>query len=332
MFLILAAGIGAYVALFVRALIGQAADRRVRARCLSRHSTRSRTARPSRISGRSVIASGRARGATEHHGWKRLWSLSRTSAAWPEHRTTVTRMPSVAIIIPVLDRPQRVKPLVENLDLSVAHERAEGWDARIVFVCSLVDLAELTAVHAAGHLPLVAEWAPGEGDYAKKINLAASVCDSDWYLTGADDLRFHPGWLRAAVDQHIRSGALVIGTNDLHNPSVVRGLYATHSLVHRDYVKTGTIDEPGKILHEGYSHNCCDTELVETAKSRGTFAFARDSHVEHLHHIFRGAPDDATYAKGRANHRADKQRLAARRVLWTRTAVERRRVRLAPRR
>ncbi len=29
MFLILAAGIGAYVALFVRALIGQAADRRV---------------------------------------------------------------------------------------------------------------------------------------------------------------------------------------------------------------------------------------------------------------------------------------------------------------
>ncbi len=240
-------------------------------------------------------------------------------------------MPSVAVIIPVLDRPQRVKPLLHDLELSLAHERAEGWDARIVFVCSLDDFEQLAAVHAAGHLPLVAEWEPGAGDYARKINLAASVCDADWYFTGADDLRFHVGWLRAAIDKHISSGALVVGTNDLHNPSVVRGMYATHSLVHHEYVKTGTIDEPGKILHEGYSHNCCDTEMVETAKARGTFVFAADSRVEHLHPTFRGAPDDATYAKGREHHKADKLRLAGRRVMWTRTAVERRRVRLATR-
>lgn len=232
-------------------------------------------------------------------------------------------MTSLAALIPVLNRPHRVAPLLESFDESVAVERAEGWDIEAVFVCSFGDMAETEAVRACGIEPLFSD-----ANYSGKINYAVTQRHwSDWYLTGADDLKFHPGWLRAAINRHIKTGALVIGTNDLHNPSVIRGLYATHLLVHRDYMLRGTIDEPGKILHEGYRHNCCDTELVETAKVRGQFAFARDSHVEHLHPIFKGAPDDATYRLGREHHRADKLLLAERRKLWTRTASDRRRLR-----
>ncbi len=237
-------------------------------------------------------------------------------------------MPSVLVIVPVLDRPQRVAPLFDSLMLSVAHERATGVDVQVSFVCSPDDLAEREALHAVDAPFLIVPWQPAAGDYARKINYATDVDQCDWYFTGADDLRFHPGWLTECLKLHAHTGRQVIGTNDMHNPSVVRGMYATHSLVHREYVERGTVDQPGKLLHEGYSHNCCDTEMVETAKARGQFAFAHMAHVEHLHPIFRGAPDDATYAKGREHHRADKVILAERRKLWTRTAVERRRVRL----
>jgi hypothetical protein len=222
----------------------------------------------------------------------------------------------------VLDRPANVKPLVESLNLSVEAERSEGWAVRAVFVCTLGDDAEIAAVRAQE-----VELLFHDGGYAAKCNHATRLVDVDWYLTAADDLKFHLGWLRAAISAHIRTGALVVGTNDMHNPSVVNGFYATHLLVHRDYVERGTIDKPGVLMHEGYDHNCVDTELVETAKSRGMFAFAGDARVEHLHPIWKGAPDDATYRRGRENHAADRRLLAVRRRLWTSTAVQRRRLR-----
>jgi hypothetical protein len=235
-------------------------------------------------------------------------------------------MPNLAVLLPVLDRPHRVAPLVDSLNGSVAVECAEGWDVDVVFICTPGDKAEIAAVRACG-----CELLFHSGGYAAKINYAARMVEADWYLTGADDLRFHPGWLSAAMRRHVATGALVVGTNDLVNPSVTRGFYATHLLVHRDYVERGTIDERGKIMHEGYSHNCPDTELVETAKTRSTWAFARDSHVEHLHPISQRVRvlDDATYRKGREHHQADKLLLAERRRLWTRTGVERRRLRLS---
>jgi hypothetical protein len=229
---------------------------------------------------------------------------------------------SVAVLIPVLGRPHRVAPLVESLNLSVEQERSEGWIVRTVFVCTPGDDAEIAAVRAHEDELLFYD-----GGYAAKCNHATRMVDADWYLTAADDLRFHPGWLSAAIDVHEKTGAPVVGTNDLHNPSVISGLYATHLLVHRNYLERGTIDEPGLLMHEGYDHNCVDTELVETAKSRGMFAFAKDSRVEHLHPIWKGAPDDATYRKGRERHVQDRRLLAVRRRLWTSTAVQRRRLR-----
>lgn len=158
---------------------------------------------------------------------------------------------TVSVLIPVLNRPRFVRPLLDSLQASITAETRDGWQVWPVFICSPEDEPEIREVRHQGLEPLIAEWPAGPGDYARKINLAAARNDHDatWFLTAADDLRFHPGWLRAAISRHIRTGALVIGTNDLSNPYVMRGLYATHLLVHRDWVRLGTIDEPGLIFH-----------------------------------------------------------------------------------
>jgi len=103
----------------------------------------------------------------------------------------------------------------------------------------------------------------------------------------------------------------------------MRGRHATHPLVRRSYVEEhGTIDEPGKVLHEGYDHQWVDNELVETAKARGAWAFAKNSHVEHLHPFW---PDgkggkkgemDATYEKALSSPRKDMALFRSRRRLW----------------
>lgn len=224
----------------------------------------------------------------------------------------------IAVLIPVLNRPDRVKPLLQSLAASADPD----YPARPVFICSADDPAEHKAVGDALNddrkiLMILTGFPAGHGDYARKINLAAThpLVTEPFLLVGADDLRFHPGWARAAIQQHERTGSPVVGTNDLGNPLVMRGGHATHSVVHRDYVALGTVDEPGKLLHEGYSHNWVDNEFIETARARGAFTFAADSHVEHMHPIWRKGKDDATYRKGQERYRDDRRLYLRRRAL-----------------
>lgn len=230
---------------------------------------------------------------------------------------------SVSVLIPVLARPHRVAPLLASLERSTLNERADGWSISPVFICSMGDEPEIAAVRAAGYAPFLLH-DPGYCEYARKINLAVELTKTDWVLTGADDLEFHAGWLRAAINMHIQTGALVVGTNDKANPTVIAGRHATHSLVHRDYVKFGTIDEPGKLLHAGYDHNAVDVEFCETAQARGTWAFARHSVIAHLHPTFkRDVRRDATYIKGLRYGREDRMLLNSRRHLWRPGYVDR---------
>jgi hypothetical protein len=83
-------------------------------------------------------------------------------------------------------------------------------------------------------------------------------------------------------------------------------------------VKLGTIDESGKLLHEGYDHNSCDVEFIETAIHRDQFTFASESVVEHLHPLWhRGrVKRDAVYNKGLRHATMDRMLLNRRRHLW----------------
>lgn len=219
-------------------------------------------------------------------------------------------MPELLIVIPVLGRPQRAQPVYESAaTTNVPH--------RVLFLCSPGDDLQRAACLETGADVAEVEWEPGPGDWARKIEAAIAESEESWIFTGADDLRFHDGWASEALRAAARTGCRVIGTNDLGNPAVKRGNHSTHSLVARSYVEQqGTIDGVG-LFHLGYSHNFSDTEMVETAKARGEFAFAAESVVEHLHPDWLKAERDATYERGKRHFTADRRLFNSRRRLWT---------------
>jgi hypothetical protein len=215
----------------------------------------------------------------------------------------------VAVLLPVLNRPERAQIVVDSI--RDADDRAQP-----VFLCSPGDDAEIAAVNATGVPAIVVPWPPGHGDWAKKINLAFRLLAHEWFLFGADDLRFHAGWLEACLQQHVRSSACVIGTNDMGNARVLAGHHSTHPLVHRDYLECGTADDDGIVLHEGYIHQFTDDEFVQTALVRRTFSFARTAYVEHLHPHWGKGQDDETYRLGNAGFAQDQLLYNQRKHLW----------------
>lgn len=227
--------------------------------------------------------------------------------------------PTVTVLAPVLDRPQRAQPLADSLFATVGHNVA------LWFLCSPGDDAEIKACRRVPQAETFVMPFPREnGDYARKINFGVRRSESDWIFHGADDLRFHPGWLEEAIEAASRApGVGVVGTQDLGNKLVLRGRHSTHSLVSRAYAEQGTVDDPDSLMHEGYRHNFVDTEMVETALARRAFTFARRSVVEHLHPNWRDpttrkpkAETDATYKLGLRDFRVDQLHFFERRPLW----------------
>jgi len=168
---------------------------------------------------------------------------------------------------------------------------------RLIFVATDSDQAEMDAIDAAGVERFTI---PGNalGDYQMKINYAYRHSTEPFLFTGADDLDFHPMWLTRALERMADPKIGVVGTNDLGSPRVMAGIHSTHSLVRRAYIdEFGTIDEPRKVLHEGYAHEFCDDEFVQTARFRSAFVHAADSLVEHLHPNWKKARSDALYER-----------------------------------
>lgn len=227
-------------------------------------------------------------------------------------------MTDVAILVPVLERPKRAKPLVDTV------RQTTVLDWRLVFLCSPRDRLEIQAAQRLARADerisvIVLDDGPGQGDYARKINRGFSETESTWIFQAADDLRFRSGWDTAAVTVGEREAVGVVGTNDLGNPLVMRGQASTHSLIRRAYVdECGGSGQPGVVLHEGYWHNFVDDELVGVARARGCFAFAVHSHVEHLHPVWRKASPDATYERGGVHYNLDRRLHNSRRRYWER--------------
>lgn len=198
----------------------------------------------------------------------------------------------IVIAVPVLGRPHRVAPLVENIAAAtvVSH--------RVLFVCSVGDTDEIREVEKSGCDHIVREF-PDRGQYAAKVNTAYRESTEEWVFCGADDLEFHAGWDVNAIQTGDRQNAGVVGTQDTFNPLVVKGRQSTHSLVRRSYIEQfgGTYDNTGEIYSETYSHQWVDVEMVETAKARRQWAFCKSSVVKHNHpHWGQGQMDD-TYRK-----------------------------------
>ncbi len=223
----------------------------------------------------------------------------------------------IDILVPVLGRPQNAQPLVDSIRENTV------VDHRILFLCTPFDVDEINAVHETGADIHNVNWEAGPSDWAKKINRGYRLTSFPFMLLGADDLRFHGDWDTEALRVAEETGAGVIGTNDLGNATVMRGKHSTHPLVRRYYVdEQGTIDEPGQVLHEGYCHQWVDTEFVETAKMRHEWAFAKASHVEHMHPFWKKGDMDSTYEKALSTSAEDYAHFNSRKRLWSRAAMK----------
>lgn len=216
-------------------------------------------------------------------------------------------MVGLAVIIPMLRRAHRVGPVYESI--------RETCDARVVFAVSPGDQGVIDAIDETAAERVTVPRAR-TGDYARKIQAGINHTTEPYIFTGADDLRFHPGWFEAALAK-MTERVGVVGTNDLSNPRVMRGAHSTHFLVARWYCELGTIDQPGQLMHDGYLHEFVDDELVGTAKHRGAWAFAEDSIVEHLHPMAGKAPMDDLYAQQARRMRVSRSHFRYRRRLWT---------------
>jgi hypothetical protein len=210
-------------------------------------------------------------------------------------------MAELAVLIPALDRPHRVWPVVNSFLVTC--------DCDVYFICDPEDTAEIAEVVRNGDRAKLRIF---EGGYAAKINHGVRSTDHPLVFLGADDLEPLPGWYEAAKAR-LRDDVGVVGINDMLKRDRD---HTTHFLMTRAYAEQPIIDgQPGPCCEE-YSHWFVDDELIATAKARGAYAYAPDAEILHLHVDAGLAPDDDTYRRGRQGSRLDAHRFYRREHLW----------------
>lgn len=187
-----------------------------------------------------------------------------------------------AILIPSLNRPQRLRMTTEVIHANTAEPH------RILFCVSDNESKSI--------LDELGEWYLDDSDdtdrrYVTRMNkLVRHLTDEETMFFGSDDVIHHPGWLTEALKE-IDAHAVVV-VNDCHNSN------GTQAVVRRDYLDKAVFDSPGDAFHGGYQHNFADNEQHFTAGKQGEYARAMESYVEHLHPLFRShnaIPWDETY-------------------------------------
>lgn len=205
----------------------------------------------------------------------------------------------VAILIPVLNRPHRIEPLLANIAENTPEQH------RIIFAAS--DQPTINELERLGAWYVRDEG----GTYPIRINHLFNETDEPFVFLGADDLKFWPDWFRQALIIMEETKG-VVAVNDMYNVA------GTHFLVSRQYINElgGCIDEPGIVLHEGYLHTYCDDELRCVAKRHDRFALANQSIVEHLHVGAGKSPMDDVYKMGEQSMAQGHTLFTSRAHLW----------------
>jgi hypothetical protein len=208
-------------------------------------------------------------------------------------------MREVAVLVPVMKRPQNVKPLVDSFNVTT-----NIGEANLYFLVDPDDDEEIAAIKDAGASYLVSDRGP---TFAAKLNSGFRQTTEDWVLAVGDDVEFTAGWFDAA--RRLSDRYDVIGTNDAYpgevrNARVAAGVHADHYFVRRSYVddEGATLDGPGVLAAEAYYHYFVDCETVQLAKALGRFTPCLDCRIIHHQPRYEGRPEDwdadPIYVKG----------------------------------
>lgn len=197
-----------------------------------------------------------------------------------------------AILIPSLNRPQRLKAVVENIHAVTPEPH------RIIFCVG--DSVSLRILDGLGETYVNDSLDPDKRYVTRMNKLIHYIGDAQSVFFGSDDVIHHEGWLREAL--FVLEQAAVVVVNDLHNRN------GTQALVRTDYLPYAVFDDKRAAFHSGYEHNFADNEMFFTAQARGAYARALGSVVEHLHPLFgadNAMPWDATYTNAQRGYDAD---------------------------
>lgn len=212
-------------------------------------------------------------------------------------------MIELTILVPVLNRPHRVKPVLES-----AAKATPGAD--VLFIADPDDTDELEVLTCEG-----ADFIAPGGTYASKINDGIRATDAPLVMSAADDLTFIPGWFEAAkkcLSEQVR----VVGVTDQVTERNRLGHHAAHFLIARDYALLPTIDGGRGPFCEEYRHCWVDNEFIETAQSRDAIHISTEAQVEHTHFFDGSGEMDSTYEKGQSFYQQDRRTFRRRRRLW----------------
>lgn len=203
-------------------------------------------------------------------------------------------MDTVAVLIPSLGRceqlRQRVTDLLQQQTVGVcmvviiAVQSNDHDTIRVVNELMRHIPAGGNEIHAVERMPgttAVDGWLTAF-DYAR-------ANDADWYVLGADDIEWQPGWLAEALRVADESGALVIGLNDGGHTDLNH--YAPHYMMHKLYA-----DHMG-FIPDGYKTWWFDRDVCEAAQHLGLYAPAWDAVAVHHHPDWENVPVDSTYVQ-----------------------------------
>ena len=203
---------------------------------------------------------------------------------------------TIAVIVPVLNRPAAAEPFMRSW--SASHPAG----TRVYAVTDQEDTATRQAWYDAGAVVLTSDRG---STFAAKVNYGYEATSEPWLLLLGDDVRFHQGWVTAALAASELGP--VVSTNDGARDDLDR--LAVHPMMSRRYIteRGASFDGPGLIAHEGYLHWYVDREWSFLAVERGALVYAPDCLIEHMHPIFGKGRMDDTYQLGQAAAEHDRR-------------------------
>lgn len=206
----------------------------------------------------------------------------------------------VAVLIPSYGRPAQ---LAERVGALLDQPEPPGVTLAVVVSVQEGDEPSRAAMRPlmARNSHLLMGWRPdgttAVDGWLHAYELARPLLPT-WWVLGADDIVWRPGWLEEALRVAEATRAQVVGLNDLHTDL---NHYAPHYMMHHAYAIAHGFIPPG------YQSWWFDRHVCEMAAALGLYAPAWKAIAEHMHPDWHTAPNDATYDAGRVYRDADKQ-------------------------
>lgn len=224
-------------------------------------------------------------------------------------------MTTVAILLPSRGRAAQLTERVTSLLWQVP---PAGVTIYITLAVCLDDAETQTAAEALQHTSRFAQFRvestsrPADSTAVQGWNMAYQFRrargGADWYILGADDIVWVPGWLDAALAE-ARPGVEVIGLDDGGHTDL--RLYAPHYMAQAAFVEEVL---GGLFVPPEYYAWWFDREVCEVARARNAYSPAPGAVARHLHPDWQTARMDRTYRDAWPLHDVDRQTYLTRRA------------------